>query len=152
MENNSSKTDGHPYSSLDRCGIIELPRHRHPNGSLSVYENIDGAPFDIKRVYYLYDVPGDSERGGHSHRALRSLIIAVSGSFDVTLDDGHQRRVYSLNRPYRALYIEAGIWRSIDNFSSGSVCLVLTSELYDEADYIRDYNTFKQLTAIKIIR
>jgi len=145
-------SDGHSYSSLDHCGIIELPRHRHPNGSLSVYENIEGVPFDIKRVYYLYDVPGDSERGGHSHRALHSLIIAVSGSFDVTLDDGHRRRTYTLNRPYRALYVESGIWNSLDNFSSGSVCLVLTSELYDESDYVRDYNTFKQLTATKKIR
>lgn len=138
----------HSTSSLDRCGIIELPRHRHPNGSLSVVDNSD-APFDVRRVFYLYDVPGDSERGGHSHYQARELIVAVSGSFDVTLDDGCRRRVYSLNRPYRALYIEAGVWRSLNNFSSGSVSLVLTSELYDEADYVRDFEVFKQLTAGK---
>lgn len=142
--------DTHSRSNIDRCGIIDLPRHRHPNGSLSVVENVEGAPFDIKRVFYLYDVPGDSERGGHSHHEARELIVAVSGSFDVTLDDGHRRRVYSLNRPYKALYVEPGIWRSLDNFSSGSVSLVLTSQLFDEADYVRDYDRFKQLTAIKI--
>ncbi|MDE6403657.1 MAG: FdtA/QdtA family cupin domain-containing protein, partial [Muribaculaceae bacterium] len=141
--------DAHSRSNIDRCGIIDLPRHRHPNGSLSVVENVEGTPFDIKRVFYLYDVPGDSERGGHSHHEARELIVAVSGSFDVTLDDGHQRRVYSLNRPYKALYVEPGIWRSLDNFSSGSVSLVLTSQLFDEADYVRDYDRFKQLTAIK---
>lgn len=100
-------------------------------------------------MFYLYDVPGDSNRGGHSHHVARELIIAAGGSFDVTLDDGCDKRVYTLNRPYRALYVEAGIWRSIDNFSSGSVCLVLTSELFDEADYVRDYATFRQLTSCK---
>lgn len=141
--------DSHAHSSLSRCGIIDLPRHRHPNGSLSVVENDGSAPFDIKRVFYLYDVPGDSERGGHSHFVARELIVAVSGSFDVTLDDGVERKVYSLNRPYKALYVEAGVWRSLDNFSSGSVCLVLTSELFEEADYVREYNEFKQLTSGK---
>lgn len=141
--------NSHSISSLDHCGVIELPRHRHPNGSLSVVENCGDTPFDIKRVFYLYDVPGDSERGGHSHHTARELIVAVSGSFDVVLDDGKQQRVYTLNRPYRALYIEAGIWRILNNFSSGSVCLVLTSELYEEADYVRDYDTFLQLTAHK---
>ena len=106
----------------------------------------------MRRVFYLYDVPGDSERGGHSHHKAQEFIIAASGSFDVTLSDGQDSRKFSLNRPYRALYIPAGIWRNIDNFSSGSVCLVLTSELYDEADYVRDYERFKQLTAIKISR
>ncbi len=146
-----SRYDGssHRVSNLDNCGIIDLPRHRHPNGSLSVVENVAGTPFDIKRVFYLYDVPGDSERGGHSHHVARELIIAVSGSFDVTLDDGKCRRVYSLNRPYKALYVEAGVWRSLDNFSSGSVSLVLTSEPFDEADYVRDYDRFKQLTSCK---
>lgn len=144
-----NNVDSHSISSLERCGVIELPRHRHPNGALSVVENDGSAPFDIKRVFYLYDVPGDSERGGHSHFQARELIVAVSGSFDVTLDDGVNRRVYSLNRPYHALYVEAGIWRSLDNFSSGSVCLVLTSELFDEADYVREYPEFKQLTSCK---
>ncbi|MDE6086689.1 MAG: FdtA/QdtA family cupin domain-containing protein [Muribaculaceae bacterium] len=140
----------HSTSSVGHCGIIELPRHRHPNGSLSVVENTSEFPFEIKRVFYLYDVPGDSERGGHSHHAARELIVAVSGSFDVTLDDGHAQRTFTLNRPYRALYIEQGIWRSLGNFSSGSVCMVLTSHLYDPADYVRDYTVFKQLTAHKI--
>ncbi len=145
MGNNNS----HASSSVSRCDIVELPRHRHPNGSLSVVENTPEFPFQIRRVFYLYDVPGDSNRGGHSHHVARELIIAAGGSFDVTLDDGCDKRVYTLNRPYRALYVEAGIWRSIDNFSSGSVCLVLTSELFDEADYVRDYATFRQLTSCK---
>lgn len=139
----------HSTSSIERCRIITLQRHRHPNGSLSVVENIDSSPFDIRRVFYLYDIPADSSRGGHSHHQARELIIAVCGSFDVTLDDGHNRHTYTLSRPYQALYIEAGIWRTLDNFSSGSVCLVLTSELYDEDDYVRDYNTFKSLTLHK---
>ena len=138
----------HNISLLSDCGIIELPRHRHENGSLSVVENSPLFPFEIKRVFYLYDVPGDSERGGHSHHEGEELIIAVSGSFDVTLTDGHQSHTFNLNRPYRALYIPAGVWRSIDNFSSGSVCLVLTSEKYSEADYVRDFDQFKKLTAI----
>lgn len=144
------KTRGHSVSSINHCGIIELPRHRHPNGSLSVVENTRGCPFEIKRVFYLYDVPGDSERGGHSHYEAKELIVAVSGSFDVTLDDGHSQHTFTLNRPYRALYVEEGIWRSLGNFSSGSVCLVLTSHVYDPADYVRDYSLFKQLTAHKI--
>ena len=139
----------HSISLLSDCGIIELPRHHHANGSLSVVENTDMFPFEIKRVFYLYDVPGDSERGGHSHHEGEEFIIAVSGSCDVTLTDGHNSEKFSLNRPYRALYIPAGVWRSIDNFSSGSVCLVLTSEKYSEADYVRDFDEFKSLTAIK---
>lgn len=144
--------NSHSISLLSDCRVIELPRHRHENGSLSVVENSNEFPFEIKRVFYLYDVPGDSERGGHSHHEGEELIIAVSGSFDVTLTDGHTTHTFNLNRPYRALYIPAGIWRSIDNFSSGSVCLVLTSEKYSEADYVRDFDTFKALTAIKTTR
>lgn len=132
-------------STLDDCRIIELPRRRHENGSLTEVENVEGAPFAVKRVFYLYDVPGDSERGGHSHHQAQEFIISASGAFDVVLDDGHERRTYTLNRPYRALYIPSGIWRELNNFSSGSVCLVLTSEVYDEADYVRDYSEFKAL-------
>lgn len=132
-------------STLDDCRIIELPRRRHENGSLTEVENLPGAPFEVKRVFYLYDVPGDSERGGHSHHQAQEFIISVSGAFDVVLDDGHNRRTFTLNRPYRALHIPAGIWRELNNFSSGSVCLVLTSELYDEADYVRNYSDFKEL-------
>lgn len=144
-----STVDSHALSRLEQCRVVELPRHRHPNGSLTEVENIPGALFDIRRVFYLYDVPGDAERGGHSHHKARELIVAASGSFDVTLTDGHDTRTFSLNRPYRGLYIPAGIWRSLDNFSSGSVCLVLTSELFAETDYVRDYEIFKQLTAVK---
>ena len=142
--------DNHSISLLSDCRIIELSRHRHENWALSVVENSAEFPFKVKRVFYLYDVPGDSSRGGHSHYNGEELIIAVSGSFDVTLTDGHEKQVFSLNRPYKALYIPAGIWRSIDNFSSGSVCLVLTSELYSEDDYVRDFAKFKELSFAKI--
>lgn len=142
--------DAHSISSIDSCHIIELDRHSHPNGSLSVVENNDAIPFAIKRVYYLYDIPGDAERGGHSHYNEQRLIVAVSGSFDVTVDDGHRRIKFTLNRPYRALYIPAGIWRELDNFSSGSVCLAMASNKYDADDYVRDYNRFLSLTSNKI--
>ncbi len=142
----------HKTSLISDCRVVELPRQQHPNGSLTVVENTGMAPFEIKRVFYLYDVPGDAERGGHSHRMAQEYIIAASGSFDVVLSDGHETWRVSLNRPYRALYIPAGIWRSLDNFSSGSVCLVLTSECYDEADYVRHYEQFKELTANKLPR
>lgn len=144
--------DNHSISTIADCRVIELDRHRHENGSLSVVSNDGAFPFGIKRMFYLYDVPGDSERGGHSHHQAQELIIAASGSFDVTLDDGHSRRTFTLNRPYRALYIPAGIWRGINNFSSGSVCLVLTSHTFDEADYVRQYDRFMQLSAHKTPR
>ena len=147
---NLTGADNHALTRLSDAGIVELPRNRHENGSLSVVQNDEEAFFPVKRVFYLYDVPGDAERGGHSHRMAHEFIIAAGGSFDVTLTDGHETRCFSLNRPYRALYIPPGIWRSIDNFSSGSVCLVLTSELYSEEDYVRDYEIFKRLTATKI--
>lgn len=140
--------NSHASSSLSRCHLMELPRHRHANGSLSVVQN-DTAPFPVRRVFYLYDVPAGAERGGHSHHQAQELIVALSGSFDVTLDDGVGRRTFSLNRPYQALYVCAGMWRELSNFSAGSVCLVLTSELYSEADYVRDYADFKRLTASK---
>ena len=139
----------HSTSDIAKCGIIELPRHLHPNGSLTEVENTDAFPFEVKRVFYLYDVPADSERGGHSHHQAQELIIAVSGSFDVTLHDGHKQHTFSLSRPYRALYITAGVWRTLQNFSAGSVCLVLTSEEYSEADYVRDFAHFLRLTAVK---
>lgn len=140
----------HKQSHLEQCRVIELPRHRHENGSLTVVENTGMAPFPVRRVFYLYDVPGDSERGGHSHHLAQELIVAASGAFDVVLDDGLTRRTFTLNRPYKALYIPAGIWRELNNFSSGSVSLVLTSEPYSEEDYVRSYATFKQLTEKKI--
>ncbi len=142
--------DPHATSLCDDCRIIELQRHRHANGSLSVVENVDPAvPFAVRRVFYLYDVPADTERGGHSHYQAQELIIALSGSFDVVIDDGRDRRRFTLNRPYRALYIPTGLWRTLDNFSGGAVCLVLTSERYSEADYVRSYDEFKLLTAPK---
>lgn len=137
------------HSSVKDCRIITLVRNAHENGSLSVVENDGSIPFDIKRVYYLYDIPGDAERGGHAHIENRSLIIAVSGSFTVTLNDGVEKRSFQLNRPYNALYVPAGLWREINDFSSGSVCLVLTSEPYSEDDYVRDYNDFMRLTSLK---
>lgn len=142
-------TDPHATSSIDTCRIMELPRHRHANGSLTVVENgAAGVPFDVRRVFYIYDVPADTERGGHSHHRAEELIVALTGSFDVVLDDGKQPpRRFTLSRPYRALYIPAGIWRTLDNFSGAAVCMVLTSERYSEADYVRDIDEFKRLTS-----
>lgn len=136
-------------STVSDCRMITLMRNSHENGSLSVIENNESIPFTIKRVYYLYDIPGDAERGGHAHCENQSLIIAVSGCFTVTLNDGKEKRSFQLNRPYNALYVPAGLWREINDFSSGSVCLVLTSEQYSEDDYVRDYNIFLSLTAPK---
>ena len=128
--------------SLDDCRIIDLPKISDPRGNLTFVQGNDHVPFGIQRVYYLYDVPGGAERGGHAHKDLRQLIIAMSGSFDVILDDGHGKKRHHLNRSYNGLYICPMIWREIDNFSSGSVCMVLASNLYDEADYYRDYNEY----------
>lgn len=141
--------DPHRRSDTGEVRRIEFPRHRHENGSLTVAENgLDIIPFNIRRVFYLYDVPADAERGGHSHFQAEELIVALSGCFDVVLDDGKRPPVrFTLNRPYQALYIPTGLWRTLDNFSGGSVCMVLTSERYSEADYVRDYERFKTLTA-----
>jgi dTDP-4-dehydrorhamnose 3,5-epimerase-like enzyme len=128
--------------SLTDCRIIELPKVADPRGNLTFIEAARTIPFDFKRVYYLYDVPGGATRAGHGHRTLRQLVIALSGSFDVKLDDGTTRRAYSLNRSHQGLYIGPMIWREIDNFSSGSVCLVLASDYYDESDYFRHYDEF----------
>ncbi|MCH5227060.1 MAG: WxcM-like domain-containing protein [Muribaculaceae bacterium] len=128
------------------CSVIELSRHHSQRkGNLSVVENGDSIPFDIKRAYYLYDVPGGEARGEHAHKKLRQLIVAASGSFSVTLDDGNIKRTFLLNRPYQALYVVPGIWRTLDDFSSGSVCLVLASAPYDPEDYIRNYHHFLEL-------
>lgn len=131
------------------CTILELDKHHHEKGNITVVENGTTVPFDIKRTYYLYDVPGGESRGGHAHRELYQLIVAASGSFTVTLDDGSVKRTFLLNRPYQALLVVPGIWRELDDFSSGSVCLVLASHLYDEADYIRDYDEFLRLKGKK---
>lgn len=129
-------------NSVYDCTIIELDKHHHEKGNITVVENSATIPFEVKRSYYLYDVPGGESRGGHAHRELSQLIVAASGSFSVTLDDGKVKRTFLLNRPYQGLYVVPGIWRTLDDFSSGSVCLVLASHGYDEADYIRDYNDF----------
>ncbi len=129
-------------SRVSDCIVVEFSKHHAPQGNLSVVENGMGIPFDIKRVYYLYDVPGGESRGAHAHKSLYQLLVAVSGSFSVTLDDGKEIRTYLLNRPYQGLLIVPGIWRTLDDFSSGSVCLCLASEMYDEKDYIRDYGQF----------
>lgn len=125
------------------CSIIELDKHHSDRkGNISVVENNVTVPFDVKRVYYLYDIPGGESRGAHAHKELSQLIVAVSGSFNVVLDDGNVKRTFTLNRPYQGLYVVPGIWRDLVEISSGSVCMVLASEKYDEKDYIRDYNKF----------
>ena len=130
------------YNVFD-CSMIEFDKH-HSNrkGNLTVVENGKTLPFDVKRVYYLYDVPGGESRGSHAHRNLEQLMIAVSGSFTVTLNDGKCKRSFTLNRPYQGLYIKPGLWRDLDDFSSGSVCMVLASEVYQAEDYIRDYDEY----------
>jgi hypothetical protein len=128
--------------SLKDCQLLELPKITDPRGNLTFVENQTHIPFDIKRVYYTYDVAGGAERGGHAHKELKQLIIAMSGSFDITLDDGFEKQKFHLNRSYFGLYVCSMIWREIDNFSSGSVCMVLASEFFDEADYYREYEGF----------
>lgn len=124
------------------CSTIEIDKHHHEKGNISVIENGKTIPFKVKRIYYLYDVPGGESRGGHAHKNLRQLIVAASGSFDVTLNDGYLKRTYTINRPYQGLLVVPGIWRELDNFSSGSVCLVLASTEYSAEDYIRDFDEF----------
>lgn len=130
-------------STVYDCTMVELDKHHSDRkGNISVVRNSKTIPFGIKRTYYLYDVPGGESRGGHAHRELSQLIVAASGSFTVTLDDGNVKRTFVLNRPYQGLYVVPGIWRTLDDFSSGAVCLVLASQGYDESDYIRNYNDF----------
>jgi hypothetical protein len=129
-------------STIHDCKLIDLRKISDPRGNLTVIEGNGDIPFDIKRVYYLYDVPGGESRGAHAHKALYQLLIAANGSFSVTLDDGNEKVTYDLKRPYVGLLIVPGIWRDLDDFSSGSVCLCLASEHYEAADYIRNYNDF----------
>ncbi len=129
--------------SVEDCKLIMLPKIEDHRGNLTFVEGNQHIPFAIQRTYYLYDVPAGAERGGHAHRDLQQLIIAVAGSFDVLLDDGHQQRRITLNRPYIGLYVSTMIWRELDNFASGSVCLVLASTPYEESDYFRDYAEFR---------
>lgn len=137
------------YSVFD-CSIIKLDKHHSDRkGNLSVVENGVTLPFDVKRVYYIYDVPGGESRGAHAHKALSQLIVAASGSFCVTLDDGRAKQTFFLNRPYQGLYVKPGIWRDLTDFSSGAVCMVLASEKYCEEDYIRDYDDYLKTRGIK---
>lgn len=130
------------YSVFD-CSMVELDKHHSDRkGNLTVVENGVTLPFDVKRVYYLYDVPGGESRGAHAHKELEQLIIAASGSFTVILDDGCSKRSFLLNRPYQGLYVKPGLWRDLGDFSSGAVCMVLASEVYQQEDYIRDYQEF----------
>ena len=132
------------FVDLNSCRIIDLPKFSDPRGNLTFIESDRHIPFTIRRVFYLYDVPGGADRAGHALKTCHQFIVAMSGSFDVILDDGEAKKRYHLNRSYYGLYIPPLIWREIDNFSSGSVCLALASEMYGEADYYREYDTFMQ--------
>lgn len=122
--------------------LIDLPKIFDIRGNLTVAESLHHVPFNIKRVYWTYDIPASESRGGHAHKECREFIIAVSGSFSVTLDNGHEKETFHLNHPWQGLLVETGIWRTLEDFSSGSVCLVLASEEFLEADYIREYDDF----------
>jgi hypothetical protein len=129
--------------TIEKCKIIELPKIHDVRGNLTFIEEKNHIPFNIRRVYYLYDIPAGSERGGHAHKELEQLIVAISGSFDVQIDDGKCKNIFHLNRPYFGLYIPTMIWRDLHNFSSGSVCMVIASNCYSEDDYFRDYREFQ---------
>lgn len=127
------------------CSVINLSKVSNEAGNITIVENEKNIPFDVKRLYYLYDIPGGESRGGHAHYDLEQFIIAASGSFEVILDDGENKKRVTLNSPDKALHIVPGLWRELDNFSSGSICLILASHKYDENDYIRDYPKFLNL-------
>ena len=132
-------------SSIHDCNLIQLPKISDPRGNLTFIESKRHVPFDIKRVYYLYDVPGGAERGGHAHKALQQLLITLSGSLDIIIDDGREKKTIHLNRSYVGLFICPYIWREINNFSSGATCMVLAADYFDESDYIRNYQDFLTL-------
>ena len=134
--------------SIHDVRLIEFPRIHDHRGNLTFIENSRHTPFDIKRVYYLYDVPGGAARAAHGHKALHQLMIAMSGSFDVTLDDGTEKKKYHLNRSYSGIYIPPMMWRDLDNFSSGAVCMVLASDYFDESDYYRNYDDFVKAVGV----
>ena len=129
-------------STVYDCNIVELPKVETPTGNITSLNNNIDIPFETKRIYYLYDVPGGVDRGGHAHKDLYQVVVAVSGSFDITLDDGLRKKTITLNRPYFGLLVVPGTWRELTNFSSGAICLVLASSKYDELDYLRDYQEF----------
>ena len=134
-------------NSVYECSVVHLPKIHNEAGNITALENQKNIPFDVKRVYYLYDVPGGAERGGHGHRHLQQFIIALSGSFDVLINDGTNKKVIHLDRPYIGLHIVPGIWRELINFSSGAICLVLASEKYTEVDYLRDFESYLEFIA-----
>lgn len=136
-------------STVFDCTMLTLPINHQNNGNLTSISNGIQVPFDVKRVYYLYDVPGGFSRGGHGHKDLQQLIVALSGSFDITVDDGNVKRTFQLSRPNMGLFMPSGLWRELDNFSSGSICFVLASHEYDEADYFRDYEKFVEWKSLK---
>jgi oxalate decarboxylase/phosphoglucose isomerase-like protein (cupin superfamily) len=133
------------FSSLEKCKLIFFPKIADRRGNLSFIEENRQVPFDIKRIFFLYDVPSGASRGGHAHKELQQIIIALSGSFDVILDDGFVKKTLSLNRPHYGLYIPPGIWSELTNFSSNSLALSLASDVYNESDYIRDYEEYKRM-------
>lgn len=130
--------------SVYDCSIIELPKYQNRSGNISIVEDLINIPFEIERVFYLYDIPGGEERGAHAHKECHQFLIAVSGSFEIEMDDGKNKRTVTLNRPFYGLHIPPGIWASEKGFSSGSVCLVLASHVYNENDYLRMYDEFKK--------
>ena len=139
-------------SDIHGCNVVELTKIHRPEGNITIIQNGSHQPFDVKRIYYLYDVPGGSERGGHAHKDLYQLIVAASGSFDVILDDGRNKKIIQLNRPYFGLLVVPGIWREIVNFSSGAICLVLASRKYEPEDYIRDYKDYLCFRGLKSLK
>ncbi len=132
-------------TSLKDVRLIELPKFTDPRGNLSVIEELKDIPFKIERTYWIYDVPGGETRGGHAYKENQEFIVALSGSFDVVLDDGNEKKTFSLNRSYNGLYVPKGMWREMVNFSTNSLALVLSSTKYDANDYIRDYDEFKKI-------
>ena len=135
-----------PRRTIGECRLVDFPKVADPRGNLTFIEGSRHLPFDIRRVYYLYDVPTAESRGAHAHRRLQQVVICLSGSFDVSVDDGRDNALVHLNRPWSGLYVPPMIWAAEVNFDAGSVCLVLASELYDENDYIRDYDEFLRLS------
>jgi hypothetical protein len=129
-------------TSVFDCTLIKLPKNHTVKGNITAVNNFNEVPFEINRVYYLYDIPGGESRGGHGHKELQQFIVAASGSFDLIIDDGKIKRTFHLNRPYQGVLLPPGLWRELDNFSSGAICLVLASQEYCVTDYIRDYDEF----------
>jgi len=129
-------------NSVSDCALLELPRIKNRSGNITYIQNLEGIPYEVKRIFYLYDIPGGESRGAHAHKACHQFLVATSGSFEVFLDDGVSQKTIVLNQPYIGLHIPPGVWASEINFSSSSICLVLASHTYDESDYIRDYNEY----------